>query len=200
VAAAGGASKTNTSDGAARENTSDNDNKEERPEEEERHKERRHKGTRKHRHLLVVDLNGLLVDRRMSAYVAPDGTKCAPDAKIGKFFIYNRPHMAGFVEWAFEHFTVGVWSSAQQHNAKALVTHIWGTQRDRLAFVWGQDKCTHAGAMDPSKPHSKPILLKDLTKLWAMQSFARFGPGNTLLLDDSPYKVGRCRLTPGFRS
>jgi hypothetical protein len=159
--------------------------------EEEQHRrgDRKHRGTRKHRHLLVVDLNGLLVDRRMSAWVAPDGTKRAPDARFGKFFIYNRPHMAEFVEWAFEHFTVGVWSSAQSHNAKTLVNHIWGKQRDRLAFVWGQDKCTHVGAMDPSKPLSKPILLKDLETLWAQASYKRFGPGNTLLLDDSPYKA-----------
>lgn len=163
-------------------------------------KQRKHKGTRKHKHLLVVDLNGLLVDRRMTPFVEPDGTKRAPDAKFGKFFIYNRPHMTTFVEWAFEHFTVGVWSSAQQHNAKTLVQHIWGESRDRLAFVWGQDKCTHVGAMDPAKPKSKPILLKDLKKLWASPSFKRFGPRNTLLLDDSPYKAAmnptHCAIHP----
>ena len=163
-------------------------------------KQRKHKGTRKHKHLLVVDLNGLLVDRRMTPFVEPDGTKRAPDAKFGKFFIYNRPHMTTFVEWAFEHFTVGVWSSAQQHNAKTLVQHIWGESRDRLAFVWGQDKCTHVGAMDPARPKSKPILLKDLKKLWASPSFKRFGPRNTLLLDDSPYKAAmnptHCAIHP----
>ena len=125
-----------------------------------------HKGTRRHRHMLVLDLNGLLVDRRMSPFENPvDGTKVAPDAKFGKFYIYNRPHMQSFVEWASEHFTAGVWSSAQHHNARTLVNHIWGKQRDRLAFVWGQDRCTHVGAMDPAAPgqtRSKPILLKDL--------------------------------------
>ena len=86
-------------------------------------------GARKHKHLLVVDLNGLLVDRRMTPFVEPDGTKRAPDAAFGKFLICNRPHMGEFVAWAFEHFTVGVWSSAQQHNAKTLVSHIWGSTR-----------------------------------------------------------------------
>ena len=164
-------------------------------------KQRKHKGTRKHKHLLVLDLNGLLVDRRMSAFVDADGTRRAPDAKFGKFFIYNRPHMAAFVEWAFEHFTVGVWSSAQAHNAKSLVNHVWGKHRDKLAFVWGQDRCTHVGAMDRAKPNSKPILLKDLNKLWAIPSYARFGPRNTLLLDDSPYKAAmnppELRHSPG---
>jgi hypothetical protein len=89
---------------------------------------------RRHRHLLVVDLNGLLVDRRMSAYTAPDGTRRAPDAQFGKFFIYNRPHMVEFVEWALEHFTVGVWSSAQSHNAKTLVHHIWGRGLHSFTF------------------------------------------------------------------
>ena len=163
-------------------------------------KQRKHKGTRKHKHLLVLDLNGLLVDRRMSAFVDADGTRRAPDAKFGKFFIYNRPHMAAFVEWAFEHFTVGVWSSAQAHNAKSLVNHVWGKHRDKLAFVWGQDRCTHVGAMDRAKPNSKPILLKDLNKLWAIPSYARFGPRNTLLLDDSPYKAAmnppNCAIHP----
>ena len=166
----------------------------------EARKRRKHKGTRKHKHLLVVDLNGLLVDRRMTPFVEPDGTKRAPDATFGKFFVYNRPHARAFVEWAFEHFTVGVWSSAQPHNARTLVSHIWGEHRDKLAFVWGQDKCTHVGAADPKKPRSKPILLKDLQKLWASPSFARFGPRNTLLLDDSPYKAAmnpdHCAIHP----
>ena len=159
---------------------------------DEDRKRRVHKGTRRHRHMLVLDLNGLLVDRRMSPFENPvDGTKVAPDAKFGKFYIYNRPHMRSFVEWASEHFTVGVWSSAQHHNARTLVNHVWGKQRDRLAFVWGQDRCTHVGAMDPNagQTRSKPILLKDLHALWAVSSYARFGPNNTLLLDDSPYKA-----------
>ena len=161
---------------------------------DEDRKRRVHKGTRRHRHMLVLDLNGLLVDRRMSPFENPvDGTKVAPDAKFGKFYIYNRPHMQSFVEWASEHFTVGVWSSAQHHNARTLVNHIWGKQRDRLAFVWGQDRCTHVGAMDPAAGPGhglgKPILLKDLHALWAVSSYARFGPNNTLLLDDSPYKA-----------
>ena len=158
---------------------------------EDERKLRKHKGTRKHKHMLVLDLNGLLVDRRMSPFEHPaDGTKVAPYAKFGKFYIYNRPHMHSFVEWTMEHFTVGVWSSAQHHNARTLVNHIWGKTRDKLAFVWGQDRCTHVGAMDPHAGHrSKPILLKDLKSLWATASYARFGPNNTLLLDDSPYKA-----------
>jgi predicted nicotinamide N-methyase len=145
---------------------------------------------RKHRHLLVFDLNGLLVDRRRSAFAEPDGTRRAPSAVLGKFHVYDRPHVAEFVRWAFEHFTVGVWSSAQQHNARALVNHVWGKSRDKLAFVWGQERCTHVGAMDPARgAGSKPILLKDLRVLWSHPSFARFGPRNTLLLDDSPYKA-----------
>jgi predicted nicotinamide N-methyase len=49
--------------------------------------------------------------------------------------------------------------------------------------------------MDPARPKSKPILLKDLKKLWASPSFKRFGPRNTLLLDDSPYKAA---MNPEF--
>ena len=73
------------------------------------------------------------------------------------FHLQSTPHRrSAFVEWAFEHFTVGVWSSAQAHNAKSLVNHVWGKHRDKLAFVWGQDRCTHVGAMDRAKPNSKP--------------------------------------------
>ena len=130
------------------------------------------------------------MDRRRSAFAEPDGTRRAPSAVLGKFHVYDRPHVAEFVRWAFEHFTVGVWSSAQQHNARALVNHVWGKSRDKLAFVWGQERCTHVGAMDPARgAGSKPILLKDLRVLWSHPSFARFGPRNTLLLDDSPYKA-----------
>jgi len=53
----------------------------------------------------------ILVDRRKARYREEDGvTFRAPDAKLGKFFVYNRPHMAEFVEWAFEHFTAGTYT------------------------------------------------------------------------------------------
>jgi len=129
----------------------------------------------------------LLVDRCRAPYVNPDGSEIPPDRRFGKFFIYNRPHMAEFVKWAFDHFTVAVWSSAMGHNVKDLVEHIFGPLKHRLAFVWDQSNCTEVGSM----ADGKPIFLKVLAKVWELPGYARFGPSNTLLVDDSPYKVVR---------
>ena len=93
------------------------------------------------RNLVVIDLNGFLMQRSFSPLGASSsGFRIEQDAKVGNFFVYNRPHMKEFLDFLHENFTVGVWSSATEYNARMLVRHLWGKKKEKqLAFVWGQE-------------------------------------------------------------
>ena len=107
------------------------------------------------RHLLVLDVNGLLVDRTLSVLQDGRGSALEPSARLGAFCVYDRPGLRRFVAFLLRRFTVGVWSSARQHNLTGLVAHIFGAdQAQRLAFVWRAKLRTVAGraAQPPTTP------------------------------------------------
>lgn len=181
----------------------------------------------KHDKLLVLDLNGLFIDRRMRRYVkgeraaaadaaevsdeeelnanaegtenavrtegAVDARDVVESAKLGQFYVYDRPHMREFIAWVHSKFEVGVWSSANTRNTQNLVDYVWGEHRSKVAFVWGQEKCSNVGVA-PSATQARPMFLKELWRVWKLKKktgLARFNESNTLLIDDSPYKAIR---------
>jgi len=192
--------------------------------------------------LLVLDLNGLFIDRLMKRYLrvgrtegsdggetatkkrargddadddADDDDLVAPregdeagtvddndamkanevveDARVGSFYVYERPHMREFIEWAHERFEVAIWSSATERNTKKLVEHVWGANLHKVAFIWGQERCSNIGVA-PSSSQNRPMFLKELQHVWKLKKktgLSRFNVSNTLLIDDSPYKAIR---------
>ena len=115
------------------------------------------------------------------------------NARVGNYYVYDRPHMREFIEWVHERFEVGVWSSANSRNTKNLVTYVWGAHASKVAFVWGQERCSDIGK-DPSGEGNRPLFLKELKHVWSMKKntgLSRFNETNTLLIDDSPYKAIR---------
>ena len=60
-------------------------------------------------------------------------------------------------------------------------------------MLQGQSECTNTGIRHPANKH-KPVFLKELSKVWDNPKGLLkwepkfFGPQNTVLLDDSPYK------------
>ena len=142
------------------------------------------------KNLIVIDLNGLLMQRSFSPLgTSTSGFRIDQDAKVGNFYVYNRPHMKDFLDFLHENFTVGVWSSATEYNARMLVRHLWGKKKEKqLAFVWGQEKCTNVGVF--TEPRVKPVFLKELDKLWSHNpEMEKFRGTHTVLIDDSPYKA-----------
>ena len=142
------------------------------------------------KNLIVIDLNGLLMQRSFSPLgTSTSGFRIDQDAKVGNFYVYNRPHMKDFLDFLHENFTVGVWSSATEYNARMLVRHLWGKKKEKqLAFVWGQEKCTNVGVF--TEPRVKPVFLKELNKLWSHNpEMEKFRGTHTVLIDDSPYKA-----------
>lgn len=58
-------------------------------------------------------MNGLLVETYFQFDKLPEEHR--PDGKVGRFFVYRRPFCDEFLEFCFENFVVGIWSSAQQY-------------------------------------------------------------------------------------
>lgn len=143
------------------------------------------------RKLLVLDVNGLLVDTYFHKEPLP---KESPDARVGNFFVYKRPFCGEFLQFCLENFVVGIWSSAREYNVNNLVNYVFGDTKEKLAFSWHQSDCTDVGLKAPDNQF-KPLFLKELSKLWGKVkvdlpwSIGDYGPSNTLLVDDTPYKA-----------
>jgi hypothetical protein len=129
--------------------------------------------------LLVIDLNGVLVDRRQK--------KLKERQSLGKWgfrHAYGRPHAADFVAWATAMgWSVAVWTSARRENAEPLARAALGQAYACLSFVYTQDECEAAG-----KPAgaAKPLFRKPLARLWREGLGA---PQRTVLLDDGKEKI-----------
>ncbi|KAI3980404.1 hypothetical protein MKX01_003943 [Papaver californicum] len=125
--------------------------------------------------LLVLDLNGLLVD-------------------IGKKSRTKRPFCDEFLKFCFERFHVGVWSSRKKGNVTNVVNFLMGDLKENLLFCWDVSHCTETGFKVLGDWY-KPLVLKELKKLWNKHEpnlpwqKGVFNESNTLLLDDSPYKA-----------
>ncbi|KAJ4959703.1 hypothetical protein NE237_019613 [Protea cynaroides] len=144
-------------------------------------------GTR--RKLLILDLNGLLVD---IVPFAPSGYTV--DAKIAFKSLFKRPFCGDFLKFCFERFEVGVWSSRNKRNVDSVVDFLMGDMRHKLLFCWDQSHCTETG-FRTIENKKKPLVLKELKKLWDKHDpnlpweKGEYNESNTLLVDDSPYKA-----------
>ncbi|KAG6554870.1 hypothetical protein Mapa_003453 [Marchantia paleacea] len=113
-----------------------------------------------------------------------------------KLIVYKRTGCEDFVQFCLDNFVVGVWSSAREHNVVSLVEYTFKEAKDKLAFVWHQTHCTDTKLKHPENK-KKPVFLKELSKLWDKTEpdlpwgKGDFGPTNTVLIDDSPYKALR---------
>jgi len=97
-----------------------------------------------------------------------------------------------FLQWCLDRFAVGVWSTAMELNVVSMVEFLMGEAgraESDLALVWNQAHCTAAGFGHPSNVH-KPVMLKRMSAVWGEARLrGLYGPHNSLLLDDSPYKA-----------
>ena len=145
---------------------------------------------RKPKKLLVLDLNGLLFWRVRKGEVDLASLPCAPDATVGQFHIFRRPNAPEFLAWCSQHFAIAVWSTAQAKNVQPMVDLAFAGLPPPMAIL-DQSHCTDAGEAHPDDiSGTRRLMLKELSRLWSMGAWAApFGPSNTLLVDDSPYKV-----------
>ncbi|XAR63818.1 Phosphoprotein phosphatase [Bertholletia excelsa] len=141
--------------------------------------------------LLVLDVNGLLADIVLDV---AEGYK--PDMVISRKAVFKRPFCNDFLQFCFETFNVGVWTSRTKKNVDSVLDFLMGKSKHNLLFCWDQSHCTETGYNTVEK-RDKPMVLKELKKLWEKHEpdlpweRGEYNESNTLLLDDSPYKALR---------
>lgn len=113
--------------------------------------------------LLILDLNGVLVAR-------------------GRGVCIHRPYTKEFLDFAFDNFAVGVWTSGLRRSCDPIIESVMAEFKNRLLFTYYRDKC------DPAPtPENKFGTKKNLKLIFDMfpQSFHVL---NTIIIDDSPEK------------
>ncbi|KAF2282315.1 hypothetical protein GH714_043844 [Hevea brasiliensis] len=141
--------------------------------------------------LLILDINGLLAD-----FVPYCSNAYTADVIISRKSVFKRPFCDDFLQFCFDKFNVGVWSSRTKKNLDKAIDFLMKDSRHKLLFCWHQSHCTKTG-FTTVENKSKPLVLKELRKLWDKLepglpwNKGDYNESNTLLLDDSPYKALR---------
>lgn len=141
------------------------------------------------RKLLILDINGLLVD-----IIMPPPLDCKADRHISGRAIFKRPFYYDFLKFCCERFEVGIWSSRSKRIIDKVVDYLLGDLKHKLLFCWDMYQCTDTGFKTLENMH-KPLVCKELRKLWEKDypdlpwEKGDYDESNTLLIDDSPYKA-----------
>lgn len=113
--------------------------------------------------LLILDLNGVLVAR-------------------GRGVCVHRPYADEFLDFAFENFAVGVWTSGLQRTCDPIIDSVMEEYKNRLLFTYYREHCVPAPT--PDKPFGTR---KDLQFVFAKFPES-FHSANTIIIDDTPEK------------
>ena len=134
--------------------------------------------------LLILDLNGTILDRDEKAWAESNYRYLC---KVNRHYIFKRPFLDEFLNEAFQHYSVGVWSSASEVNTKAMVDAIF-QGKPKLEFVLDRKYCT----LDSRSGARSYDTIKDLRKIWESREHNphdTWGARNTVILDDTPSKT-----------
>jgi len=129
--------------------------------------------------LLVVDLNGTLVER-----------------KKGTSKFVARPNLARFLDYVLENHTMIIWSSAHPDNVTKVCQSLFSEdQRRKVVGEWGRDTLDLTAAQYKEKVQ----VYKRLDKIWQNETIRHTHPAaeeggtwdqsNTVLIDDSRLKA-----------
>ncbi|KAK4787029.1 hypothetical protein SAY86_010862 [Trapa natans] len=108
----------------------------------------------------------------------------------------NPDLLSGISEFCFQRLAIAFWSSRMKKNIDdPLVNFLFGNAREKLVFFAGISVNVHRQISRFFGNRNKPLALKELRKVWEkLGPDLQFDKGeydesNTLLLDDSQYKV-----------
>ena len=126
--------------------------------------------------LLILDLDETLV------FATEEKLARDEDLRVGPYFVYKRPGLDSFIEFAFNYFKVAIWTSSSRNYANGTISAIF-QHPEQLEFAWARERCTRKS--DPET--GKSYWIKDLKKVrrlgWSLESVA--------VIDDSPEKLKR---------
>lgn len=142
--------------------------------------------------LVILDLNGVLIDREFGKDLEPEESV---SYKVGNFLVWKRPGLDAFLTWLFYYCDVAVWSSVSQFNLDQLVRFVFDNPSyhfKELKFIWGQEMCDSEPHPDPAMAKKKPLFVKNLAKVWSQ--FPQYDSKNTIIIDDTKEKVRNAKL------
>jgi carboxy-terminal domain RNA polymerase II polypeptide A small phosphatase len=85
--------------------------------------------------LLILDLDETLIHATERKLQFPE------DFQFDKYFVHKRPHLDKFLVDIAKHFSIGIWSSADDIYVTEIVKSIFPVNVE-LEFVWGRSRCT----------------------------------------------------------
>lgn len=144
------------------------------------------------RSLLIFDVNGLFLEQKHLSELRKTTMPRAHDFVTRKnLCVYIRPHTKEFLEFVFEHFDVGFWSSMTKDNTYDILTKLLTSKQVKATkIVLTQDDCHMLGEYVENT--KKPIFYKVLDWLWTKEEIrlaTNSYRNNVLLIDDSPHKA-----------
>ncbi|KAJ0837194.1 putative FCP1 domain, HAD superfamily protein [Helianthus annuus] len=125
--------------------------------------------------LLVLDVDVLLT------HVAAEG-----DNRI-----FKRLFCDEFLEFCFQRFNVGVWTSRTRSTMEHALDFLMRDNKHRLLFRWDLAHCTEMGFNDGNEDHI--FFVKELRKLWEKKDpslpweVGEYDESNTLLVENYPH-------------
>jgi RNA polymerase II subunit A small phosphatase-like protein len=126
--------------------------------------------------LLILDLDETLI------YGSENLLEHSADFRVGRFYVYKRPHLDTFLQTCFSWFEVAVWTSASPGYARGIVKAIFPFP-DLPTFVWASDRCTRVYNPDTGEYYWRKSLKKIQRKGYASES--------VIVVDDTPQKWER---------
>jgi TFIIF-interacting CTD phosphatase-like protein len=124
--------------------------------------------------LLVLDLDETLI------HATETKLEIQEDFSYANYFVYIRPHLQWFLEEMSCHFSLAIWSSADDKYVHDLVEKITPSTID-FTCVWAKSRCTLKRDYDLDVY----IQTKQLRKL----KKKGFSLDKILMIDDSPEKI-----------
>jgi TFIIF-interacting CTD phosphatase-like protein len=124
--------------------------------------------------LLILDLDETLI------HATEEKFSIKEDFTYTKYNVYLRPHFQWFMEEMYKHFTLEIWSSADDDYVRDLVEKIKPASV-AFEFAWGKSRCT----LKRDYELDKYVQTKQLKKL----KKKGFSLDRMLIVDDSPEKV-----------
>ena len=128
-------------------------------------------------------MNSKLLDLDETLVFATQEQLAIPmSAKVGEYFVYDRPHVREFLAFCLQEFRVGVWTSSTEAYASKIVEHLFGDE-SKLEFVWARSRCT----LKFDHHQWTHLHVKNLKKVKKLG----FSLEEILIVDDTPQKWAR---------
>lgn len=127
-----------------------------------------------HRKLLILDLDETLI------FATENPSEYPADFRFDRYFVYKRPGLTEFLTEMARHFTLGVWSSADDDYVAALVSEI-KPELVSMEIIWGRSRCSVRRDVSADTYCFEKRLAKLKKRGFRLE--------NMLIVDDSPEKL-----------